>query len=315
MENVLIPSRGREHILNEKSLMNKLNCHSHEGKTRRARSHLGLSLGLMLAVLIIEVAGGIWTRSLALLSDAGHVFLDAFALALALLAMRLADRPTSDARTFGYHRLEVFSAFINGLIVFAVSGTILWNGVLRLQSPLEIRVREMLAIALVGFVANVFVVWKLHPHSHGDINVRGAFLHALGDAGASVAVLVGGTVVYVTGWQSADAIAAMVVAVILSIHAARLLSESIHILLEGVPRGLNAQDVIQSIHEVPGVLAVEDLHVWNICSHICALSAHVVLAPDHMPDQKRVLSDISQVLSLQFNIMHTTIQVESSQWT
>jgi len=258
--------------------------------------------------------GGLWTNSLALLSDSGHVFMDLAALIFTLLAIKLASRPATSRRTFGLHRMEVFAAFLNGGTVAVVAVWIIVESVGRLRTIPEVRAGPALIVAFVGLTANVFVAWRLRRFARADVNLRGAFLHVLSDALASVGVVVGIFLVKVTGYTVIDSLVGLFVAGVIVISALRLLKESVHILLEGVPGHLDLEEVVAAIRSVSGVLDVEDSHVWNICSHLSSLSAHVTVRAQDMPQQEAVLQEIHRVLHDRFRIKHSTIQVESSAW-
>ncbi|GFO65288.1 cation diffusion facilitator family transporter [Geomonas paludis] len=265
--------------------------------------------------LVAELVGGIWTNSLALLSDAAHVFLDLFALLLSLGAIKLASYPVSDTRTFGWHRTEVFASFINGSTVFLIAGIICYEAVERMLQPQAVKSLEMLIIAAVGLVMNLLSAGALHSHSHDDLNVHSAFLHVIGDAAASVGVIVGGIIMYFTDWYLLDAIISVGIGFIIFWGSWRVMRESVHILLEGVPRGIDINQVAFSMREVEGVEDVHHLNIWTICSHIIALSAHVVV-PDGSPsEQSAILRKIEEKLFQHFHISHTTLQVENAPCT
>jgi cobalt-zinc-cadmium efflux system protein len=210
--------------------------------------------------------------------------------------------------------MEVFAAAVNGITVFGIACAIFFQALRRLAAPEPVLGAPMLVIASVGLVVNVFVIWKLHPHVGEDVNLRGAFLHAFGDAFASLAVVCGGLIMMKTGSSWADPLAAIVVSVIIVAGAFRLLRDSAHILLEGTPRGVSRGLVIQDIESVAGPGSVRDLHIWNLCSHLCALSVHVLLKESAMPRQARILSEIRSLLSAKFGIVHSTVQIESETW-
>ncbi|MBJ6752866.1 cation diffusion facilitator family transporter [Geomonas anaerohicana] len=265
--------------------------------------------------LVAELVGGIWTNSLALLSDAAHVFLDLFALLLSLGAIKLASYPVSDTRTFGWHRTEVFASFINGSTVFLIAGIICYEAVERMMQPQAVKSLEMLIIAAVGLAMNLLSAGALHSHSHDDLNVHSAFLHVIGDAAASVGVIVGGIIMYFTNWYLLDAIISVGIGFIIFWGSWRVMRESVHILLEGVPRGIDINQVAFSMKEVEGVAEVHHLNIWTICSHIIALSAHVVV-PDCSPsEQTEILRKIEEKLFQHFHISHTTLQVENARCT
>lgn len=260
--------------------------------------------------LVAEVAGGIWTNSLALLSDAAHVFLDLFALFLSLAAIKLAAFPASDTRTFGWHRMEVFASFINGASVFLIALGIFYEAWGRLFKPEEVKSLPMFIIAAVGLVMNLVAASALHHHSHDDLNVRSAFLHVIGDAAASVGVIIGGVVIFFTHMYVLDAIISIGIGFVIFWGAWRVLRESAHILLEGAPRGMSTVEVVDTIRTVPGVNDVHHLNIWTICSHILAMSAHVDVKPEYKSNQAGVLRDIEEILLHRYHISHTTLQVE-----
>ncbi|HTP66439.1 MAG TPA: cation diffusion facilitator family transporter [Geobacteraceae bacterium] len=265
---------------------------------------------LTILTLVAEVGGGIWTNSLALLSDAAHVFLDVFALFLSLAAIKLAAFPASDTRTFGWHRMEVFASFINGASVFLIALGIFYEAWGRLFQPEEVKSLPMFIIATIALVMNLVAASALHQHSHDDLNVRSAFLHVMGDAAASLGVIIGGLVIYFTRMYVLDAIISIGIGFVIFWGAWRVLRESAHILLEGAPRGMSSAEVVGVIREVPGVNDVHHLNIWTICSHILALSAHVDIKPEFKKTHADVLRHIEDTLFRQYHISHTTLQVE-----
>jgi cobalt-zinc-cadmium efflux system protein len=260
--------------------------------------------------LVAEVIGGIWTNSLALLSDAAHVFLDVFALVLSLVAIKLAACPASDTRTFGWHRAEVFASFINGATVFLMAIGIFYEAWHRLMAPEQIKSIPMFIIAAVGLAMNLLAASALHQHSHDDLNVHSAFLHVVGDAATSVGVIVAGVMIHFTNWYILDPIISFLIGCAIFWGAWRVLRESTHILLEGTPRGLKTSDVVETIRGIEGVKDVHHLNIWTICSHVIALSAHIDISPDHKERQGGVLRAIEETLFEKFHISHTTLQVE-----
>lgn len=260
--------------------------------------------------LIAEIIGGIWTNSLALLSDAAHVFLDLFALLLSLAAIRLSMLPASDTRTFGWHRSEVFASFINGVTIFLMAIGIFYEAWGRLLRPEAVNSLPMLIIAALGLVMNLLAASVLHQHSHDDLNVHSAFLHVIGDAAASVGVIIGGVIMYFLHWYILDAIISISIGCVVLWGSWRVLRESVHILLEGVPRSLKVPDVADGIRAVAGVKDVHHLNIWTICSHIVALSAHLDVQDDHKHRQADVIHAVEQMLLDRFHISHTTLQVE-----
>lgn len=289
--------------------------HQNRGVERR----FILSMSLTALILVAEVIGGLWTGSLALLSDAAHVFMDIFALALSFLALRLSARPPDDRHSFGYHRLEVLAALANGLTLVVIALGIGWESVERWQNPQPIRSGEMLIIAVIGMIVNILVALILGSHDHkdepehahlNDLNVRSAFLHVVGDAISSLGVILAAIIISLTGAQWVDPLASLLIAVLIFISAFRVTRSALHILIEGVPEGLSIEAVARTIQTAPGVAEVHDLHIWNICSGHISLSAHVTLQSEAAPENQSTLAAIRQRLHEQFNIEHTTLQLE-----
>ncbi len=271
-----------------------------------------IAIGLTAVTLIAELIGGFWTNSLALLSDAAHVFMDLFALALSLAAIRLARFPASDTRTYGWHRAEIFASLINGSTLLLIALGILHEAWGRMLHPEAVKSKEMFIIAIVGLVMNLAAASRLHAHSHDDLNVRSAFLHVIGDAIASVGVIIGGVIMYYTGWFVLDALVSMAIVAIIGFGAIRILRQAGHILLEAVPPHINVKELVGSMRAVEGVNDVHHLHVWSICSHITALSAHIDVAPDYRLRQGEVVGALEQLLERDYHITHTTLQGECS---
>ena len=273
---------------------------------------LKIAITLTAITLLAEVIGGFWTNSLALLSDAAHVFLDLFALTLSLAAVKLAALPASDRHTFGFHRTEVFASFINGLTVFIMALGIMYEAWGRFAAPEAVKSLPMLVIAVIGLVMNLLAARALHGHSHDDLNVKSAFLHVIGDAAASVGVIIGGVVMYYTDWYQLDALISAAIGLLILTGAGRILRESVHILMEGTPRGLELSDVATVIRSVNGVRDVHHLNIWTVCSHILALSVHVDSDAEFEGDRTAVMHDIEHLLAERFHITHTTIQMDCS---
>jgi len=270
------------------------------------------AITLTAITLVAEVIGGIWSNSLALLSDAGHVFLDLFALVLSLAAIKLAAQPPNERHSFGWHRAEVLASLINGLTVFLMAIGILYEGSKRLLSPEEVQTTPMLVIAILGLIANLLAAKGLHGHSHDDLNVRSAFLHVLGDAAASVGVIAGAILMHYTGWYQADPIISIAIGLLILVGAGRVLREAVHILMEGVPRGMSVDQVADCMRGIKGVADVHHLNIWAVCSHIFALSAHVEIQPDNDGEREELLHRIEHELAHEFHITHTTIQFDCS---
>jgi cobalt-zinc-cadmium efflux system protein len=275
-------------------------------------------------ILVVEVIGGLVSGSLALLSDAAHVFMDLFALGLSLLALRLSALPPDDHHSFGWHRLEVFAALLNGITLLVIAVGIWVEAIERWSHPVAIQSLEMLIIAVVGLVVNVVVAFTLgghtHQHTHGpstsqnmvrkDLNLNSAFLHVVGDAISSVGVILAALLIQFTGIVWFDPLISILIGCVILVSAYRILRSSLHILAEGVPEGLSIHQIQQSLNAIPEVEGVHDLHVWSICSGTVALSAHIVLAAaaEIQPDQ--TMGHVKKMLSDEYSIEHTTIQFE-----
>jgi len=267
---------------------------------------------LTAVTLVAEVAGGFWTNSLALLSDAAHVFMDLFALVLSLAAIVLANFPATDRRTYGWHRAEIFASLINGATLIVIAFGILHEAWGRFLHPEAVKSKEMFIIATIGLVMNLVAASRLHGHSHDDLNVRSAFLHVLGDAIASVGVIAGGVIMLFTGWYVLDAIISVGIALIIAWGSVRILREAGHILLEGVPTHVDIHQVAEKMRAVEGVNDIHHLHVWSICSHISALSAHIDIQPEFRLRQGEIIGELEQMLDHDYHITHTTLQGECS---
>lgn len=276
----------------------------------RSAKHLVLAILLTALILIVQIVGGIFTGSLALLSDAAHVFLDILALAMSYGAIRLAAIPANNQHTYGFYRVKILAALINGITLFIIVFEILREALERLQNPREVIVWPMLVVAVVGLVVNLFVARLLHDHDHDDLNTRSAFLHVLGDALSSVGVIGGGVIIWMTGWYWIDPIISVFIAVILLVSSGRVLRESVHVLMEGVPLGLDVVQVTASLSSVAGIQNVHDLHLWSIVPGYKVMSAHVVLHDQLLSQTGSIMHAVNRQLAEQFGIQHTTIQFE-----
>jgi cobalt-zinc-cadmium efflux system protein len=283
--------------------------HSELAQARRAgRRALSVALLIALAVVGLEVIGGFLTNSLALLADAGHMTSDVLAVALALGAIWMAGRPASSRQTFGYQRAEVLAAAANGLALIAVAAFVLWQAAVRFSDPPEVESGAMLTIAVVGLVANVVSARVLSSHHDDSINIRGAFYHVLGDLVGSIGAVTAGVVMLTTGWYLADPLAGLFIGALLLLAAARLLRESLAVLLETVPPHIDAQEIEDALTGTPGVSGLHDLHIWTVTSGLVALSCHCELSGEE--DTDRVLARLCDMLHDRFDIHHVTIQPE-----
>ncbi len=258
----------------------------------------------------VEGVAGFHAHSLALLSDAGHNFTDALALVLAWIANYLGSKPANEIKTYGYQRAGVLSAFVNALTLVALAAWILYESVLRLRQPEPVRQDIMIAVAAVGVLLNGGIMWALRSARHHDLNVRSAFVHMLGDALGSIAIIGGGLVIFYTGWVQVDPLLSILIAILIIWTAWDIVRESLNILLEGLPRGLQLKDVVGSMRAVDGVLDVHDLHIWSLGSSTHALSCHVLLGDVPLSTSDAILRHLNGMLAERFHIAHTTVQFE-----
>jgi cobalt-zinc-cadmium efflux system protein len=287
--------------------------HSHaqedhaRGRTEDRR-RLSVTLALVATYLIAEVVGGLWAGSLALLADAGHMFSDAGALALSLFAIWLAQRPSSVERTFGYHRVEILAALANGVTLVAVALLILREAALRLSAPRDVLGAPMLIVAVGGLIVNLAGLWMLRGGKDSNLNVRGAWLHVLGDTLGSIGVIAAAFLVWVFGWTWADPIASVGIALLVIYASWHLIRETVGVLMEAAPGHIDVEEVRRALGGTPGVLSIHDLHVWTITSGFVSLSCHVESSrqvPDH-----ELLTALQGLLRERFGIDHATIQIE-----
>ncbi len=269
-----------------------------------------IAIGLTVFIFFAELIAGYLTNSLALLYDSAHVSMDAFALTLSWFAIYICSFPPTEKRTYGWHRMEVFAAFINGATLLFISAFIFYKAYLRIISPEHVESVGMLVVAIIGFVANIIVAFWLKDFSHEDLNVRSAYLHIVWDALASIGVIIGAVIIYVTEWFVVDPIISIGISLIIISGALRIVKESTHILLEGVPYGIDIQKVVEDIKTIQGVSNIHSLHIWCLCSNIYAMSAHVDLEPGAMEHQTEIIERINEKLAKTYHISYTTLQTE-----
>jgi cobalt-zinc-cadmium efflux system protein len=288
-----------------------MEAHGHARTTAASRSRSALTTTLVLTagVMVVELVAGLWTGSLALVADAGHMLTDAGALALALFASWIAARPPTPAKTYGYYRAEILAALVNAVVLLVVAGAILYEAWQRIVEPAPVLAVPMAAVAAVGLAVNVLGAWLLHRGARESLNVRAAYLEVISDALSSVAVLVAAGVVITTGLTIADPLASAAIALLIVPRTWQLLRQAVNVLLEGTPAHLELAEIEQAITGVAGVRRVHDLHVWTLTSGREAMSAHVVVAD--VRESERLLDALHAVLHARFGIDHTTIQLET----
>ena len=284
-----------------------MHSHDHGQATGQV---LKWSLAATFAFVAVEVFAGIQAHSLALISDAGHNFTDGLALLLAWIGVYLQSKPADETKTYGYHRAGVLTAFINALTLVILSGWILYASVVRLRSPQPVHAGIMMGIAALGLILNGGITWVLRQASRHDINIRGAFVHMFGDALGSAAIIAGAIVIRYTGWEQVDPALSILIGILIVWTAWGIIREALNILLEGLPSGLQLQDVSSSMRAVEGVLDVHDLHIWSLGSSTRALSCHVLIADVPPSKSDGILHHLNAMLAGRFRIGHTTVQFE-----
>jgi cobalt-zinc-cadmium efflux system protein len=268
---------------------------------------LGAVLALIAVYAVAEAVGGLWSQSLALLADAGHMFTDVMALLLAVFAGWSATRPPDPSRTYGYQRAEILAALFNGVALIGMAVFICVEAWQRLHEPRTVEVGLMALVATGGLIVNIICARMLHGHSQ-SMNVRAAYLHILGDLLGSVGALIAAAAIGLGGIQWADPVASIVIAGIIVFSAIRLVLDSVHVLMEGAPLNMDSRDVQDCLRQLPGVCEVHDLHLWSLGGYRPILSAHLVL--DHTETAATVLRTAVATLKERFEIDHATLQVE-----
>ncbi|MFF2885427.1 cation diffusion facilitator family transporter [Paenibacillus sp. NPDC057967] len=284
--------------------------HHHHGPNNKA----GLLIALIITstIMVLEFVGGLVTNSLALLSDSGHMLSDAGALALSLIAMWFAAKPASPNKTYGFYRFEILAALLNGVTLFVIAGFIVAEAIERFQDPPTVASGSMMIIASIGLLANLASAWTLMRKGdiHGNLNVRSAYLHVLGDALGSVGAIIAGLLMMLFNWYIADPIISVIVALLILKSAWGIIKSTVHILMEGTPITIDAERVKEVLLGISGVKDVHDLHIWTITSGLDSLSCHVLI--EDSASSQLVLQEAVRRIEQEFQIQHTTIQVEKS---
>nr|BFD81541.1 cation diffusion facilitator family transporter [Streptomyces sp. Xyl84] len=289
--------------------------HAHGATGTAAAAHRGtlrIALSITLAVMVVEIIGGVLADSLALVADATHMATDALGLGMALLAIHFANRPPSGNRTFGYARAEILAALANCLLLLGVGGYVLYEAVQRFVQPAETHGGLMIVFGLIGLVANSVSLALLMRGQRESLNVRGAFLEVAADAVGSLAVMVSAAVILLTGWQAADPIASLAIGLLIVPRTVKLLRETLDVLLEAAPKNVDMDDVRAHILALDGVEDVHDLHAWTITSGLPVLSAHVVVSSEVLSavGHEKLLHELQGCLGHHFDVEHCTFQLE-----
>ncbi|HTN20732.1 MAG TPA: cation diffusion facilitator family transporter [Pelobium sp.] len=274
------------------------------------KGRLKIVLGLTLTYLIAEIIGGILTKSLALLADAGHMFTDVGGLALALFAINVASRPASPEKTYGYYRAEILASLANAVILIGISFYILYEAYLRFLNPPEVQSKAMLIVAAIGFVINIAGIFILKKSSQESLNMKGAYFEVLSDMLTSIGVIIAGIIMLTTGWYYADPILSAGIGLFILPRTWILLKDAVSVLLEGTPKDVNIADLRAGILKLENVEGLHDLHVWSLTSGVNAMSGHISLATNANYSQS--LKIINDYIKSNFKIIHTTIQLEKA---
>ena len=284
--------------------------HLHEYRSVEKKK-LKLTMAITGSVMIVEAVGGVLTNSLALLSDAGHMFTHFFALGISFAAIIIASKEPCHHRTYGFYRAEILAALFNSLFLFAVTAYILYAGIRRLIQPEPILGLPMFFVALVGLAVNAISVWILGGSARDDLNIKGAFLHMLADTISSIVIVFGAIVLYFTGWYFIDPLLAIGICLVIFVWAWRLFRDSIDVLLETAPKGMNINELSAELRKaIPEIQDIQDIHVWVITSNMYSFTAHIAIGQVNRSRSNEILMAINKLLSEKYNIEHTTIQFD-----
>lgn len=287
--------------------------HAHDHHNMRSGNKQGLMIALIITggIAVLEFVGGLVTNSLALLSDSGHMLSDASSLILSLLAMWFAGRAATPSKTFGFYRTEILAALVNGATLFIIAAFIIWEAIERFQQPEAVASGTMIWIAVIGLLANLASAWALMRKGNveDNINMRSAYLHVLGDALGSVGAIVAGILMMLTGWFVFDPIISVFVALLILKGAWGVITQSVHVLMEGAPYGIDQEKVRQELEALPGVIEAHDLHIWSITSGMDSLSCHIVIEEE--VDSQHILQQALNLLEEKYGITHATVQIET----
>ncbi len=269
---------------------------------------LALSFTLTLLILLAEVVGGIISRSLALLSDAGHMLTDVFALGLSMIAMRIGKKPSDSRATFGYQRIGLLAAVVNAMSLIVIAIYIFYESYNRFISPPQIQISTMIIIALIGLTGNILIAIIL-GHNHTDLNIKSAWLHVIGDTLSSVGVVFSGLIIYFTGWIYADPLASIIIGFIILFSGIRVVREALTVFLEMTPKGFDVENIVRKISEIPEVIGIHNVHLWSPSHRNVAFSAHILVQDQKLSEVAVIRKKIEDTL-IKMNIRHTILQFE-----
>lgn len=289
-----------------------MNHHDTVSARQSGKARLTVALLITASWFLVELAGGLYVNSLALLADAAHMLTDLAALGLSLFALKISERPATHEKTYGYLRAEILAALGNGIFLILIGIYIFYESYQRFLDPPEVKSLPMLAVAATGLLANLATARILFHSRHENLNLRGAFLHVIGDTLGSVGAIIAGVLMVTRQWYLADPIVSAIVGALVLYSSWELVTESVDVLLEGTPRHLKIAHILQDLRKMKDVVSVHDLHVWAITSEVTAMSCHLVLKPD--ADAGATLTESSHLMQHKYGIEHTTIQIEFEDW-
>ena len=282
----------------------------HRPPRHTAKRRVLLAIWLNLGMMIAEIIGGILTNSLALLSDAGHMFTHIFALVVSYVALQLASRRHTAEKTFGYHRAEPIAALINGITILVIVVIIATEAIKKFFFPEPIHAEPMFVIAVAGLIVNLLGAMILKESAKDDINIRGSFVHLLADTLSSLAIVAGGAVIFWTGWDIIDPLLGLVISAVVAVWGVRLMLDATHILMESTPRSIEVEELTRRMRAVEGVRAVHDVHVWEVSSGMYALTCHIQVDDMLISEAEPIQDEINRLVSDEFGIGHSNLQFE-----
>ena len=271
---------------------------------------LWLVFVISVSIFVIEIVGGILSNSLALISDSLHVLLDFSAIGISLVAFRIAKKPHSTKLSFGFHRIEIIAALVNGITLILVSCFIFYESYKRFLEPQDIQINMLIGFAVVGFAANLAMMFILKKDSHSNLNIKGSYTHVIGDTLSSIGVIVGGIIMSFTNYSIIDPIISVGIGILIVRSGIILCKECLHIFMEGTPNEIKIQSVSEEITKFEGVYEIHDLHVWTLTSNVFAMSVHVKITQESVPQTNSLLRKINEIMKEKFGINHCTIQIE-----
>ncbi len=284
--------------------------HDHSDDTPEPNHRLGPAVLLTLAFVVGEAVAGYFAHSLALVSDAGHNFADAAALGFSWYAIWIAAKPSHKGMTYGYHRVGILAALVNAVALVVIAILIVWEAVDRWRHPEPVNGWLMIIVAAIAIAVNLLIGFWLHAHAKHDLNIRSAYIHMIGDAMSAFGVVLAGIILIATGWHAADVVVSFLIAALILWSSWSVLKESVNILLEGTPQGLDMNAVETAVKNVAGVLDAHDLHVWTVGPGAIACSVHIIVAEQTIREGQQILRTVVDELAHHFKINHTTVQVE-----